>query len=181
MTGAINKNHMQKGGIKRPLAIGLGVGIVVIVVIVIIVTQFFPGLFSRVEPVITEFMEAGAARDAEVAHACWDPWSATEEEIAEFIESNRDVFVGYKRLTIHQKIEQSVEGITTCAVSGEIIYTGAGDPRLSFEAWLEKDHDGCWKITSIQTYGDNYRSCGPTPINGCGPKKINEYSVKGCW
>lgn len=41
MLGTIDKEHMQKGGIKKPLAIGLGVGIVAIVVIVIIVTQPF--------------------------------------------------------------------------------------------------------------------------------------------
>ena len=151
MIGATNKNHMQKGGIKKPLAIGLGVGIVAIVVIVVIITQFYPGLFSRVEPVITEFMEAGAARDAEAAHACWSTQSVSEEQIAEYIESNYDdVFAGYERLTIQQKIEQSVAGITTCSVNGDIIYTGAGDPRSSFQAWLEKDDDGCWKITSIQ-------------------------------
>ena len=147
MIGAINKNHMQKGGIKKPLAIGLGVGIVVIVVVVIIVTQFFSGLFSGVEPVIAEFMEAGAAGDVEAAYACWPPESVTEEEIAEFVESNYDdVFAGYEHLNISSWESESSAGITTCDVSGAVIYTG--DKSLPFEASLVKEND-VWKLTDI--------------------------------
>jgi len=144
MSGAINKNHMQKGGIKKPLIIGLGVGIAVIVVIVIIgMTQ----LFSGVKPVITEFMQAGEARNVEAAYACWSPQSVTEEEIAEDIESNYDgVFAGYERVTISSQSLKSSGGITTCYVSGAVIYTGG--QSLPLEAWLVKRND-VWKITGI--------------------------------
>jgi hypothetical protein len=147
MFGAINKNHMQKGGIKKPLIIGLGVGIAVIVVIVIIVTTQLSGLFSGVKPVIAEFMEAGEARNVTAAYACWSPQSATEEEIAEYIESNYDdVFAGYERLNINRWSGESSAGITTCYVSGAVIYTGG--QSLPFEASLVKKND-VWKITGI--------------------------------
>ena len=150
MIGAINKNHMQKGGIKKPLAIGLGIGIVVIVVIVIIVIQLFSGLFSAfsgIEPVIAEFMEAGAANNTEAAYACWSTQSATEEEITEFIENNYDdLFAGYESSTISSFEGESSGGITTCDVSGAVIYTG--DQSLPFEASLVKKND-VWKITGI--------------------------------
>ena len=130
---------------KKPLVI-YSVGIIIL--IVGIVSSLAP--FFGVGPVITEFMEAGVARNVEEAYNCWSPQSATEEEIAEFIESNYDdIFAGYERLTINQRIGQSIAGITTCDVSGWIIYTGPGDPRLSFQASLVKDNDGCWKITDI--------------------------------
>jgi len=133
---------------KTPIVISL-VGVGFALLIVGIVFSLMP--FHEVKAVITKFMEAGAARDVEAAYACWSPWSATEkEEIDEFIESNCDVFIGYKRLTIHQRIEQSIDGITLCSVSGDIIYTGAGDPRLSFHASLHKDNYGCWKIANIR-------------------------------
>jgi hypothetical protein len=146
MFGAINKNHMQKGGIKKPLAIGLGVGVVLVVVVVLIVTQF-SGLFSGVKPVIAEFMEAGEARNVTAAYACWSPQSATEEEMAGYIESNYDdVFAGYERLNISSQSIESSAGITTCYVSGAVIYTG--DQSLPFEASLVKKND-VWKITGI--------------------------------
>jgi len=132
---------------KKTSVISL-VGVGFALLIVGLVLSLMP--FYGVKAIVNEFMEAGAARDAEAAHACWSPWLVTEEEIDEFIEGNRDVFVGYERLTIHQRIEQSIVGITTCSVSGDIIYTGVSDPRLSFQAWLEKNNDGCWKLTNIQ-------------------------------
>ena len=134
---------------RTPIVISLvGVGFALLIVgVVFSLMQFY-----EVKAVITKFMEAGAARDVEAAYACWSPWSsATEkEEIDEFIESNCDVFIGYKRLTIHQRIEKSIDGITVCPVSGDIVYTGAGDPRLSFYASLRKDNYGCWKIVNIR-------------------------------
>ena len=147
MIGAINKDHMQKGGIKKPLIIGLGVGIAVIVVIVIIVTQLFSGMFSGVKPVIEQFMEAGAANNTAAAYACWSTQSATEEEITEYIESYYyDLFAGYERLNISSCDGQSSGGITWCDVSGAVIYTG--DESLPFEASLVKSND-IWKITYI--------------------------------
>jgi hypothetical protein len=134
-------------GAKKPIVISL-VGVGFVLLIVGIVFSLMP--FYGVKPVVAEFMEAGAARDVEAAYACWSPQSATEEDIDEYIESNYDdVFAGYESLTINQRIGQSVAGITTCSVSGWIIYTGPGDPRLSFQASLVKDNDGCWKITDI--------------------------------
>lgn len=147
MFEAINKNHIQKGGIKKPLIIGLGVGIAVIVVIVIVVAVQCSGMFSGVKPVVEAFMEAGAANNTEAAYACWSTQSATEEEIDEFIESNYDdVFAGYESLTISSYSGQSSAGITTCEVGGAITYTG--DQSLPFEASLVKKND-VWKITGI--------------------------------
>ncbi|HEY4711998.1 MAG TPA: hypothetical protein VIH69_04900 [Dehalococcoidia bacterium] len=147
MVGAINKNHMQKGGIKKPLIIGLGVGIAVVVVIVIIVTTQISGMFSGVKPVIEAFMEAGAANNTEAAYACCSPQSVSEEELVEFIESNYDdIFAGYERLTMGSWNGQSSAGITTCEVCGGVIYTS--NPSLPFEASLVKTND-VWKITSI--------------------------------
>jgi len=131
---------------RTPIVISL-VGVGFALLIVGIVFSLMP-----VKAVITKFMEAGAAGDVEAAYACWSPWSATKKgEIDEFIESNCDVFIGYKRLTIHQRIGgKSFDGITTCSVGGDIIYTGAGDPRLSFHAQLHKDNYGRWKIVNIR-------------------------------
>ena len=102
MVGAINKNHMQKGGIKKPLIIGLGVGIAVIVVIVIIVTTQISGMFSGVKPVIEAFMEAGAANNTEAAYACWSPQWVTEEELAEFIEDHYEFICRLRELDYRQ-------------------------------------------------------------------------------
>ena len=150
MIGAINKDHMQKGGIKKPLIIGLGVGIAVIIVIVVVVIQLFSGLFSEfsgAEPVIAEFMEAAAANNTGAAYACWSTQSTTEEELTEFIENNYDyLFEGYESLTISSFEGESSGGITTCYVSGAVIYTG--DKSWPFEALLVKK-DGVWKITDI--------------------------------
>jgi len=103
--------------------------------------------FSRVGPVIAEFMEAGATRNVEAAHACWSPQSATEEEIDEYIESNYGVFAGYERVDIDSQSGQSGGGISETYVKGAIIYTGG--QRLPLEASLEKDND-VWKITGIR-------------------------------
>ncbi|MGA2670115.1 MAG: hypothetical protein ABSF21_01665 [Dehalococcoidia bacterium] len=147
MFGAINKNHMQKGGIKKPLIIGLGVAVAVIVVIVIIVTTQLSGMFSGAKPVIAEFMVAGAANNSEAAYACWSTQSATEEEIAEFIDNNyEDAFAGYDHVNISSYNGESSGGITTCDVSGAVIYTG--DKSLPLEASLVKQN-GVWKITGI--------------------------------
>lgn len=127
---------------KKPLVIYL-VGVVVL--IVGIVSSLAP--FFGVGPVIAEFMEAGAAENVEEAYDCWSPQSATEEDIAEYIESSYDdVFAGYERLTISSRSGQSSGGITTCYVSGAIVYTG--DQSLPFEASLVKEND-VWKITGI--------------------------------
>ena len=132
---------------KKPLVIAL-VGVVILIVgIVTSCTQLFEG-FSGVKPVIAEFMEAGEARNVTAAYACWSPQSATEEEIAGYIESNYDdVFAGYERLNINRWSGESSAGITTCYVSGAVIYTG--DQSLPLEASLVKDND-VWKITGVR-------------------------------
>ena len=104
-------------------------------------------LLGEVEPVIARFMEAGAANNTEAAYACWSTQAASEEEIANLIESNYDhVFAGYERLNISGFEAQSSGGITTCYVSGAVVYTG--DESLPFEASLVKSND-IWKITGI--------------------------------
>ena len=101
---------------------------------------------SEVKSVITEFMEAVVARNVESAYAYCSLHSPTREEIAGVIESSYKIFEGYERLTISSQNPKSSGGITTCYVSGEVIYSSA--PGCPFEAWLAKDN-GVWKITGI--------------------------------
>jgi len=131
---------------KKPTVIAV-VGVVVLIVgLVDSCTQLFEE-FSGFEPVIAEFMEAGAANNTEAAYACWSPWAVTEEDITEFIEDNYDdLFAGYESLTISGFEGDSSGGITTCYVSGAVIYTG--HQSLPFEASLVKEND-VWKITGI--------------------------------
>ncbi|HUX47941.1 MAG TPA: hypothetical protein VMV76_02005 [Dehalococcoidia bacterium] len=103
--------------------------------------------FSGVEPVIAEFMEAGAARNVEAAYGCWSPQSVTEEDIAEFIESSYDVFAGYERVDLNSLSGQSGGGISEAYVKGAIIYTGG--QRLPLEAHLVEEDD-VWKIIGIR-------------------------------
>jgi hypothetical protein len=100
---------------------------------------------SEFKSVMTEFMEAGAARNVGAAYACFSPQSGTKEEIAEFIERSYDVFANYERLTIKNSAKDST-GIPEAYVSGAITYTGG--KRLPFKASLVKE-SGVWKITGI--------------------------------
>jgi len=102
---------------------------------------------SRFKSVITEFMEAGAARNLEAAYACCSPHSPAKEEIAGVIESSYEVFASYERLSINSQNPKSDGGIDSYYVKGDIIYTGK--QSLPLEAWLAKDND-VWKITGIQ-------------------------------
>lgn len=132
--------------LKKPLIIGL-VGVVILIAGLVNSCAQLSEEFSGIEPVMAEFMEAGAANNTEAAYGCWSTQSATEEEIGEFIESNYDdLFAGYQGLTISSFEGESSAGITTCYVSGAVIYTG--DQSLPFEALLVKEND-VWKITGI--------------------------------
>ncbi len=109
--------------------------------------------------VINKFMEAGATRDVLAAHACWHPQCATKEEVAQLIESSRDVFTGYERLSINSLGTRSVESIsdftdvtegakvTAGDVGGAVIYSAG--KRLPLKAQLVKEND-VWKITGMQ-------------------------------
>jgi hypothetical protein len=130
----------------------VGVGIAVILGVIVGVVFLFALRMgqerSGFESVITKFMEAGAARNMGAAYDCWSPHSASEEKIAEFIESSYDVFAGYERLTISdQETRSGVGGINEGDVSGAIIYIG--DQRLPLKARLVKEKDG-WKIIGIR-------------------------------
>ena len=131
---------------KKKLAI---IGSVVVggILIGTIVVPSLMQFFSGVNTVITEFMEAGAAKNVEAAYACWSPQSITEEEIDEYIESNYGVFAGYERVALNSQSGQSSGGISEAYVKGDIIYTG--DKRLPLEASLVKDND-VWKITGVR-------------------------------
>ena len=132
---------------KKKLAI---IGSVVVggILIGTIVVPSLMQFFSGVNTVIAEFMEAGVARNVETAYACWSPQSATEEEIAGYIESSYDdVFAGYDHLNINSRRGESSGGIDSCYVSGAVIYTG--DQSLSLKASLVKDND-VWKITGVR-------------------------------
>jgi len=126
------------------IAIILGVIIGIVVVFALRMSRERSGF----ESVITKFMKAGAARNMGAAYACWSPHSATEEDIAEFIESRYEVFGGYEGLTINdQGTRSGVGGITEGDVSGDIIYSG--DQRLPLGARLVKEND-VWKIIGIR-------------------------------
>jgi len=130
----------------------VGVGIAIILGVIVGIVFLFAWRMgqerSGFESVIKKFMEAGAARNMGAAYDCWSPHSATEENIAEFVESSYDVFAGYERLTISDQATRSgVGGITEVDVSGAIIYTG--DQRLPLKARLVKEKDG-WKIIGIR-------------------------------
>jgi hypothetical protein len=130
----------------------VGVGIAIILVVIVGVVFLFALRMgqerSGFESVIKKFMEAGAARNMGAAYDCWSPHSASEEKIAEFIESSYDVFAGYEGLTISdQETRSGVGGINEGDVSGAIIYIG--DQRLPLKARLVKEKDG-WKIIGIR-------------------------------
>lgn len=131
---------------KKTRIVAISVGVLAAVVLVPSLIHMFQ-FFSGVQPVITEFMEAGVARNVEAAYACWSPQMATEEEIAAFIEGSYDVFAGYERLNLNSFEGESSAGITMCYVIGAVIYTG--DQSLPLEASLVKEND-VWKITSMQ-------------------------------
>ena len=129
-------------GVRIAIILGVIIGIVVVVALRMSRER------SGFESVITKFMEAGAARNMGTAYNCWSLHSATEEDIAEFIESRYEVFGSYERLAISdQGTRSGVGGITEGDVSGDIIYTG--DKRLPLKARLVKEKD-VWKITGIR-------------------------------
>ena len=130
----------------------VGVGIAIILGVIVGIVFLFAWRMgqerSGFESVIKKFMEAGAARNMGAAYDCWSPHSATEENIAEFIESSYDVFAGYEGLTISdQETRSGVGGINEGDVSGAIIYIG--DQRLPLKARPVKEKDG-WKIIGIR-------------------------------
>jgi hypothetical protein len=130
----------------------VGVGIAIILGVIVGVVFLFALRMgqerSGFESVIKKFMEAGAARNMGAAYDCWSPHSASEEKIAEFIESSYDVFAGYEGLTISdQETRSGVGGINEGDVSGAIIYIG--EQRLPLKARLVKEKDG-WKIIGIR-------------------------------
>gem|GEM_PF-1856659 len=103
---------------------------------------------TNVECVITEFVQAVAAKNLEAVYACWSPQSATKEEIAAVIERSDKAFTGYERLAFTSENPESSGGICSYHVHGDIVYTD--DQRWPFEAWLVQE-DGVWKITGVQT------------------------------
>jgi hypothetical protein len=102
---------------------------------------------SRFKPIITEFIEAGVAKNVEAAYACCSHYSPTKEEIAELIGSNYDLFEGYECLAVRGAQSQSGGDITEAYVSGAIIYTGG--KKLGFKCSLMKENN-VWKIAGIQ-------------------------------
>jgi hypothetical protein len=102
---------------------------------------------SELKPVITEFMEAGVARNVEKAYACCSHYSPSKEDIVDLIKSSYDVFAGYERFTIKNHASESGGGTTETYVNGRIIY--AGGKKLAYECSLMKE-DGVWKIAGIQ-------------------------------
>ena len=129
-----------------------GVRLAIILGVIVVVVVLFAWRMGRersgFESVITKFMKAGAARNMGAAYDCWSPHSASEENIAEFIESSYDVFAGYEGLTISdQETRSGVGGINEGDVSGAITYIDS--KRLPLKARLVKEKDG-WKIIGIR-------------------------------
>jgi len=131
---------------KKKLAIAIGSGVVAVLLLGVMLPHLLQ-FFSGVNTVIAEFMEAGVARNVEAACACWSLQSATEEEIAGFVESSYDVFAGYERVDINSRSGQSGGGVDSCHARGAVIYTDG--ERLPLEAQLVKEND-VWKITGIR-------------------------------
>ena len=119
--------------------------IIVLVGSVILAVGIVPA-FSGLKPVVTEFMEAGAAGDVEAAYALWSTGAATEQQIGDFIENNRDMFEGYKGVSMPNRSIQSTGGLTRADVGGTISYTDGR--RLPFTARLVKEND-VWKLTGM--------------------------------
>jgi hypothetical protein len=130
---------------KKVLYIGLA-GVVVLVIGIVGTVPGMGQFFSGVEPVIAEFMEAGATNNTEAAYACWSPRSVTGGETAQFIENNYDAFTGYEHLNIDVWNGQSSGGVSTCYVSGAVIHTGA--QSLPLEASPKKENE-VWRIRGI--------------------------------
>lgn len=145
-TGSTVVSTTKRWNSKKMRIVAISVGVLAAVVLVPSLIHMFQ-FFSGVETAVAEFIEAGAVGNMEAACACWSPQSATEEEIAGFVESNYDVFTGYERLSINNKNGQSSEGINSCYISGAIIYTRG--QRLPLEASLMKEND-IWKMTGIR-------------------------------
>lgn len=102
---------------------------------------------SELQPVITEFMEAGAARNVEGAYACCSHYSPTKEDVVDLIRNSYDVFTGYERLTMGGTHSQSGGGMTEAYVNGRMIYTGG--KKLAYKCSLMKEND-VWKIAGIE-------------------------------
>ncbi len=66
---------------------------------------------SELEPVITKFMEAGAAKDVDTAYSYCHP-SVPKEEVARIITSNYDLFNGFEDVTTSSLSVESKAGIT---------------------------------------------------------------------
>jgi hypothetical protein len=143
MLPGTNKNHMQEGGIRKYLFIGLAV---VGIIMAIVIIRQLSSTVSEVKPVIAEFMEAGTAKDVGAACACWAPRSVTEEQIADLIENSYHVFAGYECLNINQWNMEVGGGVTTCYGCGAVIYTGG--QSLPLEASLQKEGE-VWRIVGI--------------------------------
>ena len=118
-----------------------------IIILVVGIVGLVGGATSGLRPVIEDFMEAGAAGDVEAAYACWSTGATTEQRIRELVENNRDLFEGYKGLSISNSSVRSTAGITRADVGGAISYTDGR--RLPFDARLVKEND-VWKLTGIQ-------------------------------
>jgi hypothetical protein len=144
------------------VAIIVAISVVVIGAAVYYVYYALKRRHSDIKSVITEFMEAGAARNVEAAYACCSPHSLTKERIAELIKSSYDVFTGFERLSINSLGTRSVSGmsdvtditdviegtkVTEGNVGGAIIYTGG--KKLPFTAQLVRENY-IWKITGIR-------------------------------
>jgi hypothetical protein len=129
------------------ITLGIIAGIAIAAVSIWLVRRWSSRFKTVITEVITEFMEAGVARNVEAAYACCSRYSPTKEEVAELIGGSYDVFEGYERLSIRGMQSQSGGGTTEANVSGAIIYTGG--KKLGFKCSLMKEND-VWKIAGIQ-------------------------------
>ena len=130
---------------KKPFLIGL-IGVIALIGgLVPTIIQTVTQVKSEVEPVITEFMEAGVAKDVDRAYSyCLS--SVSKEELARLITNNYELFEGFEDVTTSSLSVQTSAGITTAECIGTIIYSS--DRRLPFEATLVKENS-IWRITGF--------------------------------
>jgi hypothetical protein len=133
------------------VAMGIIAGIAIAAVSIWLVRRWSSGFKAVISEVVTQFMEAGKAKNVEAAHACCSRYSPTKEEVAELIEGSYDVFASYERVTIKTSQSASSGGITgihsDAYASGAIIYTGG--EKMPLKASFVKE-EGVWKIAGIQ-------------------------------
>lgn len=104
---------------------------------------------AEAEPVITEYMEAGAARDVDRVYACWYSGEITRERIVELVNEDYWIFSDFKSVRTSSWSVVYGTDATEGHIEGLIVYSsGAERP---FRADLVKIGE-VWKITDLDVW-----------------------------